>query len=134
MARTDERSLKQTPAEVHQPLHASHISLPHAPTFRQCRAGHYVPAQLEFFAEDEELTIVPYFSLETDNSTFNSIAVSQDCCGIRALVLVHMLRLRHSRSAGAGRLWTVPTELPGESASVAGSDAAQAKEMPHNSS
>ena len=33
-------------------------------------------SQFEFFAEDEELTIVPYFSLETDNSTLNCIAVS----------------------------------------------------------
>ena len=77
MARTDERSLQQTPAEVHQPLHASNINLPPAPTFRHCRPGHLLPAQLEFFAEDDELTVIPYFSLETDNSTFNSIAVSK---------------------------------------------------------
>ena len=31
--------------------------------------------QLEFFAEDEEVTIVPYFSLDTEDSTLKCIAV-----------------------------------------------------------
>jgi len=32
--------------------------------------------QLEFFAEDEGVTIVPYFSLDTESSTLKCIGVS----------------------------------------------------------
>ena len=135
--------------------------LPPNPSIAHCHkhrpSHHRLNTQLEFFAEEEVITIVPSFQLRHNASgMLNCIGVS--CCGacVRPCRSMQQHALRsipytpprsqskpspcnsytcaHKRTHNhaTGRVRSIPPEHAGGGAYLAGAAAAQARQVPHH--